>query len=46
MLRTLYQKLLRIHLSESQAQTLELLVLMLQSSVQDKKAESLSQKGI
>ncbi|MDT9180854.1 MAG: IS4 family transposase, partial [Limnospira sp. PMC 1291.21] len=31
MLRTLYQKLLRINLSESQAQTLELLVLMLQS---------------
>ena len=31
MLKTLYQKLLRIHLSESQALTLELLVLMLQS---------------
>lgn len=31
MLKTLYQKLLRIHLSESQALTLELLVLMLES---------------
>ncbi|AMW29090.1 hypothetical protein B9T07_25430 [Limnospira fusiformis CCALA 023] len=31
MLKTLYQKLLRIHLSESQAQTLELFVMMLQS---------------
>ncbi|MCT7956565.1 IS4 family transposase [Laspinema palackyanum] len=31
MLKTLYQKVLRIHLSESQTQTLELLVLMLQS---------------